>query len=486
MAVPGRLDSAQSAPATDAVRVVDCASDRATVTSAGDFVVPTDSGDIGDRRPRPPFIESHHPSGHTLPALHTVDHSHPLPHIHPTAYNITLSASCCCPQQSKSSTRACLCLTAMSTFKCVSLLLAALCLFLSVVSVASAPVAPHLPAAVFNVTTFNLTHKDDIIVCLTSDAASTTGFAVSALREVFIWPLNTRPHLLQSVLPPVPENGDHDIVACQANAAATLLYIIDARADALLKYNVSTPSIPPVILTSFKLSDHGLTDLAIDHVANMAYISTRYSLFSLFSVNLTDGSIYQNNEVPCDISALALSHDRQTLYYSGTEEMWQVVGSINSLPVNAGDIPDSYNSTLIYASSTDYIEYVTALTVLNSTHLLFSDGGPMEARQECEVPFYDQRIRTVSLSGGISTAYTTQRNLPSGLVFSSKRTEVLFTTDWCVGAMGDEADFYSGLLALPLSDLNTPAPAPISSASTVRPAKAARRQRAARGANSPQ
>ena len=338
----------------------------------------------------------------------------------------------------------------------VLLLLLSVCLCRCDTQSGGGPILSVVPN-VTALTRFNLSGSQagDLIICLSADATATVGFAVSALGQIFVWPLKARPSMINPLYSKWKSDLIYDANACQANPEGTVLYILDRRGQKLWSYTLSTPSADPTVVVFFpKEISPSLTSLAIDFNDQVAYVGTK-GTYSLYSVNLTNCSIEENNEVSAPITALALSADNRILYFATPALPGDVPATINSLPVNAGDIPDSYNSTIIYSSLS--IIYPTSM-ISNTSHVILTDGGPTQGYDNC-YDIFPQYIYAVTLSGQLSTLLTTTAvNLPSGLLISWNKTELFFTTSTC-----ERVPTVNILYALSLDLLAYVSPTPITS-----------------------
>ena len=127
---------------------------------------------------------------------------------------------------------------------------------------------------------------------------------------------------------------------CKANPAGTYLYLLDDRDNVLLRYTVATPSVAPVVISSFPAESVGtLTSIAIDFVSQVAYVGTRVTL-NLYAVNisLTGQSTASTTSTafPSWVSSLALTPDGLTLYYASVSNQRGSFAAINSLQVRRG------------------------------------------------------------------------------------------------------------------------------------------------------
>ena len=320
------------------------------------------------------------------------------------------------------------------------------------------------------VSVFAFTQVEDAMACLSSDSTATRWLGASDGGDLFVWSLHSPSQPPVSVTPSYVFGAGNGLaaafIACQANPAGTVLYLLDTRGKRLYAYNTTTPSAPPSVVAAFPDEVVGsLTALTIDFASSIAYIGTR-STDVIYAVNVSatgqSVSSFSAYAVNSDVTAMAVSADGATLYYASPSPVVDVKATINSLAVQAGVIADSSNPTLLYSSTS--LIYPDSLLVVGGSTLYVKDGGPMHAEEE--EPGYMQDLFMLTLgspslnSSLTALLQTTTQNLPSGLVLSNDRTTLYFVTSSSLNSLR--------LAPPPVSPSSTqqPPPSPQSSSST--------------------
>ena len=293
-----------------------------------------------------------------------------------------------------------------------------------------------VPASNLSVlTTFLFSDAGDGLSCLSSDSTATLGFGGSDGGDIFNWSIAAQPTTVSPAYVLGSGSNAASFIACQANSAGTQLYLVDTRHLQLLRYTVTTPSVPPVVIASFPDEVVGsLSALAVDFTANFAYLATRHT-DNLYSVNLTHSgqsiSASAAQAQASDISALALSRDGLTLYYGAPAPAEGLPGSINSLAVQAGYIPSSYSPAVLYSSAS--LIWPDSLLISGST-VYMKDGGPFHGDEQQFTPSNYEELYSFPLgySAALTTLTTLVRtnsyNLPPGLVLAADQSRLYYLT----------------------------------------------------------
>ena len=294
----------------------------------------------------------------------------------------------------------------------------------------------YLPVGTVSMlTTFGFSDTGDSVSCLTADSTTTLFFAASSGGDIYNWSLGTS---LSSIAPAfvagTGSTGSY-FTACQANAAGTQLYLLDTRGKTLVRYTVATPTVAPVTIATFSQEAVGaVTSLAIDFTANFAYVGTVSSDY-LYSVDLTitgqfiDQLSLAANNLPSDVTSLALSADRRTLYFGSPAPVQGSPGTVKSVAVVGGTVTDSSVVTNV-ASSNSFL-YPDSLLVVGST-VYVKDGGALKAHAGPSSSYLEAVYAfTVGtrVTSNLTTIFSTlSQNLPSGLVLSADGSRVYMVT----------------------------------------------------------
>ena len=304
---------------------------------------------------------------------------------------------------------------------------------------AGGPLLPVGTVAV--VTSFIFSDIGDAPSCLTANANATVAFAGSDGGDIFVWSLTAR---LATVSPAyVDGTGEYgaSFLSCQASPDGSFLYLLDTRDKQLIRYEAATPTIAPVVISSFPDEVIGsLVALTIDFASSIAYVGTR-GTGNLYAVNISitgqSSSAFNAYVANSDVTAMALSSDGRTLYYGAPAPGTAAAGEIYSLPVQAGNIPDPSSPTLLYSSL--HLVYPDTLLVQGST-IYVKDGGALHG-ESGPTSGLAQEISALSLgptaaTTSSSTLYsTTVYNLPAGLVVAADASRLYYVTNQTLNSL---------------------------------------------------
>ena len=278
-----------------------------------------------------------------------------------------------------------------------------------------------IPAGTITVgSSFNFSDAGDALSCLTSNSNFTAAFAGSAGGDIFSWSYSSSPTTISPAYIAGTGAAGASFIACESNPSGALVYFLDTRGVLLYSWASATPMVAPVVVATFSGEATGaLTALAIDFVANVAFVGTRSSdafyLVDLLTRN-TDYGSFGSLPAGSDLTSFFLSADGTTLYYGFPAPAQGVAGGIAALPVSAGTIDDPTAFTVVVSSTS--IIYPDSIWI-NDTTLYFKDGGAYHG-QAGTTQGSTQTISSVSLTTATPTITvlfsTTTLNLPPGLI----------------------------------------------------------------------
>ena len=123
------------------------------------------------------------------------------------------------------------------------------------------------------------------MACFSTDASASIGFAASDGGDIYVWSLASKPSRIEPSYIAGTGSAGASFIACQANPAGTILYLLDTRQLQLTSYSVASLTTAPVLIASFPDETIGsVVALAVDFNSSVAYVGTR-STNLVYSVN---------------------------------------------------------------------------------------------------------------------------------------------------------------------------------------------------------
>ena len=299
------------------------------------------------------------------------------------------------------------------------------------------------PGTVQVLSTFAFSDTDDGLSCLSSDASGALGFAASDGGDIFAFSFSPLPSSIPASYVAGTGSAGAAFIACQANPAGTLLYLLDTRGLMLNSWARATPSVAPVLIATFPNELVGsLTAVAVDSVSGIAYVGTR-NTNNLYAVNVSRTgqtvTAFSAYSAQSDVTAMTLNAAGTVLYYASPAPSQGAPGVVYSLAVSAGNIPHPSSPTAVVGSP-DLIWPDGLLFSNNGSLLYVKDGGALHGQGEPgEDPTAYQHIFTAALIAGTvnlsSLVTTNQYNLPPGMSVAPSQQLLYFCTTTTVNAV---------------------------------------------------